>query len=881
MIKKIALFIFLSMSFFCVKAQTIVLKGIVKDSIQTPLPYANVIAKPLDKAKNLSFAITDDEGYYKLKLLIGETYTISISYIGYETINYTFLASKDIVKNFVVKESKNQLDEIIIELPVTVKGDTTTYNTDKFVTGEERKLKNILKKLPGVEVDKNGNVTANGKKITTMLVDGKKFFGGGSKLAVDNIPADAVDKVQVIDNYNEVAFLKNLTDSDKTAMNIELKEDKKRFVFGDIEAGIGNKDYYRTHANLFYYSPKTNVNFIGNLNNTGEKTFTFKDYLNFSGGVNAVFRGGFKFKGGDFSQFLETRDLVSSSQKFGALNITKATSDNFDISGFAIFSHTKTGEFIETQNQYPTLTEEKTQTTNKRTVFGIGNLNLEYAPNSKTQWYAKTQVKNTDNQKNNQITSVRNSNPINIATLRKGTATSVNQIVEWHKQSSNEHTFSSTINYLFDKNNPLTNWQTNQPILQGLIPVNQPQNNYLLTQEKETNQHNLYGEFKHFWVLNNNNHIYTTIGNNFKKELFFTNDYQTLDNGSINNFSTNDFGNDINFKLNDFFLGVHYKFRTGIFTFKQGAFAHNYRWRINQNQQDNKWVVLPDFLVKIKFNKSRNLQIAYNLKTNFSDASKLTNRFYLQSYNSVYKGNPNLGNELFHTARVYYSRFSLYRGLMMHANINYTKKEKGFITDFQPQGIDQNLTTLLIDNPNEDWFFNAFVSKRIKKIKYKLDVDASFSNFLQKNVNNIEKNKNNNYSYELVLETLFDDFPILEIGYKRSIGKYIQPNATTKFTVDESFVNLDYDFLKGFIFSFDYRFYNYQNKSQGLKNIYEIANTTLSYKNENSAWSYKITAQNLFNTQFKQSNSFSTFLISDRKTYVLPRIIMFSVGYNL
>ena len=97
----------------------------------------------------------------------------------------------------------------------------------------------------------------------------------------------------------------------------------------------------------------------------------------------------------------------------------------------------------------------------------------------------------------------------------------------------------------------------------------------------------------------------------------------------------------------------------------------------------------------------------------------------------------------------------------------------------------------------------------------------------------------------------------------------------------EPFITIDYDFLEGFIFNFDYRKSNYQNKTLDQKNTYEIANATLSYKNEDSAWSYKLTAQNLFNAQFRQSNSFSDFLISDRKTFILPRIIMLSIGYNL
>ena len=131
------------------------------------------------------------------------------------------------------------------------------------------------------------------------------------------------------------------------------------------------------------------------------------------------------------------------------------------------------------------------------------------------------------------------------------------------------------------------------------------------------------------------------------------------------------------------------------------------------------------------------------------------------------------------------------------------------------------------------------------------------------------------------METLFSNFPTIEIGYKRTIGKYASGNDITEFVTSEPFVNIDYDFLKGFVFNFDYRRSRYENKRVHQKNVYELANATLSYKNEDSAWSYKLTASNLFDTTFKQSNSFSSYLISDTKTYILPRVLLFSIGYNL
>lgn len=328
---------------------------------------------------------------------------------------------------------------------------------------------------------------------------------------------------------------------------------------------------------------------------------------------------------------------------------------------------------------------------------------------------------------------------------------------------------------------------------------------------------------------------------------------------------------------------MHYKFRTGIFTVKQGVELHNYNWNLaNQtNLDNNKWVVLPDFLADIEFNKSKKLQLNYNLKTTFSDASKFANRFYLQSYNSVFKGNETLENNLYHAARAYFSRFSLYRGIMLFANLNYNKQIKGVRSTVDFNDVNQFLTVKMFENPSEDWRGNIHLEKTIKDLKYKFDVGFNNSTYIQEVNNTNQTNKNNSYDYEFAIETLFNNFPTIEVGLKTDIGKFTSSLNTSKFVTTEPFVNIDYDFLKGFIFNFDYKQSNYQNKTLGQKNVYEIANATLSYKKENSGWTYKITAQNMFNVQFKQSNSFSDYLISDTKTFILPRIVLFSIGYNL
>ena len=872
-------------------SQKITLSGSVKDSLNNAISYANIIAKPRDVSKNLKFSVTDNEGFYKLELTKGDTVNVSISYLGYKTANFQFVASKTIQKNIVLKQSTEQLSAVVIEMPITVKGDTTTYKTEKFLDGSERKLRNVLHKLPGVDVTRDGNVTVLGKKITTMLVDGKKFFGGNSKLAVNNIPANAIGDIEVIDNYNEVAFLKGLTDSDEIAMNIKLKKDKNRFTFGDVEIGKGNSDFYKTSANLFYYAPKTNINFIGNINNIGNQTMSFKDYFSFSGGLNAVFKGDFDFRGGDFSQFMDNKDVLNSTQKFGALNLAKTASSKIDVSGYVIVSDSDTDNFIEDFNEYTTFAEERTNNTEVQNLLGIANLNLKYAPSSKERWSASTQIKRTNNTNNNTLTSLVSNTTNTINTDRRLAASFVNQNIEWHKRKSKSHTFSAVLNYVFDNNDRNTFWTTENPILQGLIPADNNQNLIRIYQERNTQQQNFDGVFKHFWEINNSNHIYTTLGNKLLIEDFSTIDLQRLDNDSENSFDSDGFNNALDFSLNDAFVGLHYKFRTGIFTFKQGAFLHNYNWHVNQLTQvkKNKFVILPDFLAKIDFNKSKKIEFNYNLKTTFSDASNFANQFYLQSYNSVFRGNENLENNLFHSLNARYSRFSLYRGLLLFANISYNKQIRGVrntvvFDSSNPnasQQINQFISAKLFNNASEDFTANIHLEKDIKNIKSKFNVGYNKSNFKQEVDNTIETNRNTSYNYELGLETLFEKFPTIEIGLKQDISRFTSNSTTSKFVTTVPFSKIDYYFLDGFIFNFEYSKNIYNNKDLAQKNDYQIANTSLSYKRENSAWSFKITSQNLFNEEFKQSNSFSDYLISDSKTYILARIIMFSVGYSL
>ena len=877
------------MYYFLVLFQTVgftqnSLTGKVKDSLNKPLANANILAEPKDSLQQIKFAITDDKGRYRLDLK-SIPYTVTANYLGFAKKSFDIELDRDKTQDIILKESAEGLEEVVLDMPMVVKKDTILYNVNQLTTGEERKLKDILKKLPGMEVDKNGGITVNGKKVTHMLVENKKFFGGGTKLAIDNIPADAVKQVMVLDSYNEIAMLKDFQESEDMAINIKLEDDKKDFVFGDIEAGLGNDEFYKVHSNLFYYSPKTTLNAIGNFNNVRERVFTYDQYFRFKEGMNSIFDKGtttFEDSYDDFSDFLEKEDVIESDRKFGAINFTQEVNNKLNITGYGIFSKTKESTLVESTNEYNLFTEDRSIATATNNELAMGSISAVYIPNYTDQWHFKSQFKSADDSYTNTINSRVDTVSNAFLNDRFGEQTFFNQTVEWHRKLSREHSFSGVVDYTYDKLTPRTLWQTNDDILAGLIPIiNEP--SIRINQFKQTEKNQVKSIFKHYWVLNRNNHIYSTIGNVNLNQTFFTDDAQELDDGTQNNFGEAGFNNDFHFRLNDAFAGVFYKFRMGIFTFDQGAFIHYYRWNPNQENTSvkDRVVVLPNINAKAEMTRSKSLQFNYELKSSFSDASQFASRFYLQSYNSVFSGNTTIENTLSHDLNLRFTKSRGYRGFGIYASANYSKQIEGIVNNVNYEGINQVVTPFFVDNSSETWGLSGSMSKKISQINFRTGLRYTNTMFLQF-VNDIPfENRNQNTSCTLSAKTLYDDFPIIEIGWRQSFGNFTLSDNTTNFVTTEPFINFDYDFLSGFIVSADFTSYTYQNQTLDQRNSYEIANASLLYQKESSAWSFKVEAQNVFDVQFKNQNSFTSFIISDSRTFILPRILLFSVGYNL
>lgn len=409
-------------------------------------------------------------------------------------------------------------------------------------------------------------------------------------MAIENIPADALDKIEVIDHFNEVGFMKQVSDSDDLAMNVKLKEDKKKFVFGDIQAGVeagaGDNGFYLAHASLFYYSPKTNVSFIGDANNIGKSTFTFDDLMRFGGGVSS-FLSGRKPLTNLYSFSKDNTDMIQSRSQFSAFNFSHDFSPKFVLSGFGIFSKVFTASRIENKVEYLNNNstvdyENKLRNADNTAFLGIGNVKLDYSPSSKEKWYYNGQYQASVNDLMSVLTSVTNLSSTIFETINKADNASVKQYIEWHKSYNEHHTTTFVVNQAYDKITPRNNWFTNEPFLQGLIPLIEDES-YTVNQIKKSEVNSIDALFKHYWIINNANHLYTNIGNNFEKSNFKTSENQILTDGSINDFTTAGFGNNINYRLNDAYVGIEYKFRIGKWVNKPGLYLHWYQLNTTQD----------------------------------------------------------------------------------------------------------------------------------------------------------------------------------------------------------------------------------------------------------------------------------------------------------
>jgi hypothetical protein len=188
-------------------------------------------------------------------------------------------------------------------IPIRIKGDMIEYDSRAFETGEHDVAENLLAQLPGVEVQPDGSIKVQGKTVEKILFDGEEFFGSDPTIATKNLPADAVDRVQVFEKASDMATFTGVDDgNESTTINLKLKEDRKKGYFGNLEAAFGaglnpeaeglqDQNRYKLKGNIHYFKGKWQISGIGLSNNVNETGFSINGYVSFMGGIQNLIDG--------------------------------------------------------------------------------------------------------------------------------------------------------------------------------------------------------------------------------------------------------------------------------------------------------------------------------------------------------------------------------------------------------------------------------------------------------------------------------------------------------------------------------------------------------------------------------------------------------------
>lgn len=881
---------------FFVLAQNIDLEGTITDESGMPIMGANIVAVEKETQILDGFGISNEAGYYRITLKKATDYDVKISFIGLREIAFVFNEQNNIEKNFVLEEQAESLDEVevVYEMPVTIKGDTIIYNADSFNTGSERKLEDVLKNLPGIEVNDEGRIEVEGKEITKITVEGKDFFDGDSKLATQNLPANAVGKVEVLRNFSEVNQLRSVTNNeDNIAINISLKSGKDKFWFGELIGGVGNDDRFIAIPKIFYYSKDLSINLLGNINNVGEPPLSRRDFYRFGGGFNNLnARTGTSIDiSSDDAGFtnLQNNRAKSIDSQFGAYNFSYAPSEALEFSGFAIY--TRAENILEEKNTrrytVSNALEETSEYTTQENELQLYKFTTEYNPNENLQTEYNI-LFNTSNQNEiSDLTTIsgRQDNLVSeqIGQYRQQTPYSLNQELRLYYTHNQDHIFSMEMQHLTQKEDPFYRAIKQFQPFGGILNLNSDQERFNINQDRETKTDKIEGKLDYFYVVTPKANLNLTLGLTDVKQDFNSSIFQILDNNIEQNFSDNNLNNDVSFRFQDVYAALHYRFITGIFTFDPGIILHSYKTETSQfsGLTENSFSFFrPDFRVLLKFKDSETLRLVYRSTRQFTDINNLAEGYIFRNYNSFFQGNPNLEAATFNVANLNYQSINIFNFTNIFANLSYSTRDDAIQNTTRVEGINSVRTATNSNFPRDIYTASGRIDKRSKNLKGGLSINYNFSDF--NNVINDTPTESSNFTqrYRANVATNFRDKPNVEIGYTYSIRDYKTGDVQSKFFTDAPYVQVDAYFLKGFVFKSKYT-YNYYRNQEQILNEYRFLEAELSYNQQGSRWEFGVKATNLLNDTQINRDSFNQFSFTTNSYVIQPRFIVFKVNYNL
>jgi len=883
---------------------------LVDSTTGKPLPLATVTVFNAADTNLITYRLTNNDGDFKvpgLPLNIENRVVISFSGFGVFRKEFTLSSSQTVLELGTIKISPDakSLDEVLVyseRPPVTVRADTIEFNAAAFKTLPTALVEDLLKKLPGVQVDGDGNISVNGKRVNRIMVDGKDFFGNDPKMATRNLPANMIDKVQVAEDKDEKELNPDRPEGDLgQVINLKLKKGVKKGWFGKTYAGGGTDDLYEAGAILNLFKDTMQVSLIGFSNNLNRAGFGFNDIRSLGGfdrsGMNMLMingNGGINVNGISFGGM---GDGINRSTGAG-FNMNHVLKNNLTLNTQYFYGNSR-NDIEEINNQQQFLGDSILNTRfNRREVVRGNNHRLGFGLKGKIDSLSRFDFKPTltfNNQDSRGLTDTYNQSNYE-GLLNEG----VNRLQNLSDQVGYEHSLmyfknfrkkgrtlnlSNTINF-----NDIENEQTNN-VLNTFYDNG---NNYdeVTDQLRIQDQKNLTTNLNATYI----DPISKILNLRFGYSLNFFNNQFTIEtynkaNGSekyeVPNFSlTNDLGR-IGWR-NTLSGGLNLKIKelsiTGMANFLKLDIKNQFKTQVQEVNQ-NYTYLLPSINVNYKaFNASYNVNVSPASMTDIQPIPDNTNPLFIRY------GNPDLQPTKSHSVSVNMFKNlpakTLFYSVYLNGNISKNAVTRNRI--IRPDGI-QESTPVNIDGQHS-FYSNAHFNKQFKfKNNFQFSVGGGYNFNYDKNYLVVNDRK----SFVTTLRmgpsfntgVNFNDKLEWNIRYNRNFNFSNYENEAFD-DLDVNSYNLNSELVirwpKNFVLETNIQYRYNDLVAPGIQKTVTLLNAGLTYLFlKDQKGQLKISAYDLLNENISVVRSTRENLIIDRQLNNMQRYYLLTFSYNI
>lgn len=841
----------LSLLFFCciIFSQPTLIKGKVKNDKGQAISRANILLLNHSNNEILIFKSTDSLGDFEFTIEQQNIdFDIKATHISHfpkiiPLINSPF--KKDIYLEIELQNKEIQLEEIKIKgdfKAIEDKNDTIKYNLAKLLNGSEDKLKDIINKLPGLKIDDNGKIKFNGKIIDHFLIEGDQLYNNQHQLATENIISQMIAKIEVLKNYKGFSSTEDSTN--KTALNIYIKEDYKNKVKGIIEIESGYKDRYKAHNYIFNFNNKIKASLIADINNLNYNIITVADYLDLKKTINQ------EISNDDSNNSLSIDDNVPNflfAEDDAKSKTIKNITFNFNVNltkktklqGYSVFNLLSQEQIIQTKKLFysnENLLLNNNSVENGYSLFNSNYLKLETKPNEKNYLNYTVSTNYSKNKQQNMLSIQYNNISSNFYEKKTFEDFIFGQKFLYKKTISETKKFDALFyNEVSNSNNNLY-LESDSPFLNLNFS-----DKYTIDQSTTLSRFRFGGKINLAYKKNTHK-LSFQIGSSLLNE-----EYENYINPSNPNY---------NFKLNsqqfNNFLDLNYSnsltSKTKLFT---GLTFNHFINNIYNYSHNNNLAILPSASISHNLSEKIKINIAYNKNATNYTLNQFAKGDIIKDYITILKSNTLLNNiQLLSNQYSFNLTYSdLNKSTTAYFNILYNNKLKNIgVNSFVTNDIIQN-ENRYIDLDDTTYLFLIF-EKKISKIPIGINFQSmislfdkqSFSNFINNEIESFQSKfdinfisyfKNNDINFNCGISTSNIYSNNNTIGIKNTFKK------TTPFINLNGLIyndKLNWEIKSSFII--------YSSSNFVIQNILDIR-PKLAFKTKD--WNYYISGNNILN----------------------------------